>query len=156
VAPDTGLAESAGLEVDDGVVVDEHLRTSDPRILAAGDVANAHNPTLGRRLRVEHWDNAIRQGRLAARSILGHDVVYDWQPYFYTDQFDFGMEYVGHSSPSDAVEVRGSLADGEFVAYWLDADTVTAAMNVNIWDVNDRLRDIVGTRVSREDLTDMR
>jgi 3-phenylpropionate/trans-cinnamate dioxygenase ferredoxin reductase subunit len=156
VTPDTALAQAAKLEVDNGIVVDEHLRTFDPRILAAGDVANATNTALGKRLRVEHWDNAIRQGRLAARVILGEDAAYDWQPYFYTDQFDFGMEYVGHSSPSDAVEIRGSLADGEFIAYWLSGRTVTAAMNVNIWDVNDRLRELVGTEVEPAELTDLR
>jgi 3-phenylpropionate/trans-cinnamate dioxygenase ferredoxin reductase subunit len=156
VAPDTDLAAAAGLEVDDGIVVDERLRTSDPRVLAAGDVANASNTALGGRLRVEHWDNAIRQGRLAARVILGEDVAYDWQPYFYTDQFSFGMEYVGRSAPGDAVEVRGSLEDGEFIAYWLSGRTVTAAMNVNIWDVNDRLRELVGTEVDPAALTDLR
>jgi 3-phenylpropionate/trans-cinnamate dioxygenase ferredoxin reductase subunit len=156
VAPDTGLAAGAGLEVDNGIVVDEHLRTADPRILAAGDVANAHNSALGARLRVEHWDNAIRQGRLAARVILGEDAAYDWRPYFFTDQFQFSMEYVGRNSPGDDVVVRGSLEDDEFVAYWLDGSTVTAAMNVNIWDVNDRLRDLVGTTVDRDDLPDLR
>ena len=79
-------------------MVDEHLRTSDPRVLAAGDVADAHNTRLGR-LRVEHWDNAIRQGRLAASTMLGAGVAYDWQPYFFTDQYDLGMEYVGHGDP---------------------------------------------------------
>jgi 3-phenylpropionate/trans-cinnamate dioxygenase ferredoxin reductase subunit len=156
VAPDVALAEAAGLEVDNGIVVDEHLRTADRRILAAGDVANAASTALGKRLRVEHWDNAIRQGRLAARVILGEASAYDWQPYFYTDQFSFGMEYVGHSSPSDTVEIRGSLEDGEFIAYWLSGSTVTAAMNVNIWDVNDRLREIVGTEVDPGQLTDLR
>ena len=156
VAPDTALAADAGLEVDNGIVVDEHLRTADPRILAAGDVANARNTALGKRLRVEHWDNAIRQGRLAARVILGEDASYDWQPYFYTDQFSFGMEYVGHSSPGDSVEIRGSLEDGEFIAYWLAGSRVTAAMNVNIWDVNDRLRELVGTEVDPASLTDLR
>jgi 3-phenylpropionate/trans-cinnamate dioxygenase ferredoxin reductase subunit len=157
VAPDTEVAAAAGLEVDNGIVVDEHLRTADPRILAAGDVANATNTTLGTRLRVEHWDNAVRLGKLAGRVIGGEDASYDWQPYFYTDQFEFSMEYVGHSSPSDEVVIRGSLADNEFVAYWLaDGRRVTAAMNVNTWDVNDKLREMVGTDVEREELTDMR
>lgn len=156
VAPDVELAAAAGLEVEDGIVVDEHLRTSDPRIYAAGDVANATNTALGRRLRVEHWDNAIRQGKLAGRVIGGEDAAYDWLPYFYTDQFDFSMEYVGRSAPGDEVVVRGSLADSEFIAYWLSGTTVTAAMNVNVWDVNDRLREIVGTSVDRDELTDLR
>jgi 3-phenylpropionate/trans-cinnamate dioxygenase ferredoxin reductase component len=157
VAPDTELAAAAGLEVDNGIVVDEHLRTSDPNIYAAGDVANALNPTLGKGLRVEHWDNAIRQGKLAGRVIAGEDAAYTWQPYFFTDQFQFSMEYVGHSAPGDEVVVRGELEANEFVAYWLaDGKRVTAAMNVNIWDVNDRLREIVGTEVDPGRLTDMR
>jgi 3-phenylpropionate/trans-cinnamate dioxygenase ferredoxin reductase subunit len=159
-APATALAEAAGLEIAEpkaggGIVVDERLRTSDPHIWAAGDVANAAHTELGP-LRVEHWDNAIRQGKAVARSILGQDVAYDWQPYFYTDQFDFGMEYVGHGSATDDVEIRGSLESGEFIAYWLDGDVVTAGMNVNIWDVNDKLRELVGTTVDREQLTDLR
>ncbi|RHW29063.1 ferredoxin reductase [Nocardioides immobilis] len=159
-APVTGLAEAAGLtiagrEAGGGVAVDEHLRTSDPHIWAAGDVANAAHTRLGP-LRVEHWDNAIRQGKAVARSMLGQDVAYDWQPYFYTDQFDFGMEYVGRGSADDDVEIRGSLESGEFIAYWLAGDTVTAGMNVNIWDVNDQLRELIGSEVDRADLTDLR
>lgn len=154
--PETRLAEAAGLSVDNGVVVDEHLRASDPRVFAAGDVANARNASLGRSLRVEHWDNAVRQGALAARTMLGRDDRYDWAPYFYTDQFEFSMEYVGHGSADDDVEIRGDLGAGEFVAYWLAGDTVTAGMNVNTWDVNDRLRELVGTTVDRAALTDLR
>jgi 3-phenylpropionate/trans-cinnamate dioxygenase ferredoxin reductase subunit len=159
-APVTALAEAAGLAVTEpkaggGITVDEHLRTSAPHIWAAGDVANATHTRLGP-LRVEHWDNAIRQGKAVARSMLGQDVSYDWEPYFYTDQFDFGMEYVGRGSPSDDVEIRGSLESGEFIAYWLDGDTITAGMNVNIWDVNDQLRELVGTTVDRGALTDLR
>ena len=154
-APSVELAQSAGLRVENGIVVDEHLRSSDPRVLAAGDVALATHTRWGP-LRVEHWDNAIRQGRLAARSMLGQDAVYDWQPYFFTDQFEFSMEYVGHSSPTDRVVVRGDLAGQEYVAYWLDGTTLTAAMNVNVWDVNDQLREMVGTQVDPESLTDLR
>jgi len=159
-APVTALAEAAGLAVTEpkaggGITIDEHLRTSAPHIWAAGDVANATHTRLGP-LRVEHWDNAIRQGKAVARSMLGQDVSYDWEPYFYTDQFDFGMEYVGRGSPSDDVEIRGSLESGEFIAYWLDGDTITAGMNVNIWDVNDQLRELVGTTVDRGALTDLR
>ena len=151
--PRTELAEAAGLSVTvDGIVTDDHLRTSDPHVWAAGDAALAMHATLGP-LRVEHWDNAIRQGKAAARAILGQDVTYDWQPYFFTDQFEFSMEYVGYSSPSDAVEIRGKEEDNEFIAYWLDDDhTVTAGMNVGIWDVNDTLRDMVGTTVNPAEL----
>lgn len=154
--PNTELAEQAGLRVDNGIVVDERLRTSDPRVYAAGDAALATHTTWGP-LRVEHWDNAIRQGQLAARSILGQDAVYDWAPYFFTDQFEFSMEYVGHSAPSDRVIIRGDLAGREYVAYWLDdTNTVTAGMNVNVWDVNDRLREQVGRQVDPEELPDLR
>jgi 3-phenylpropionate/trans-cinnamate dioxygenase ferredoxin reductase component len=158
--PDTSLAEAAGLAVASprdggGIIVDAHLRTSDPQVYAAGDVALATHTTLGP-LRVEHWDNAIRQGTLAARVMLGQEAVYDWQPYFFTDQFEFSMEYVGHGAPDDQVEIRGDRDAHEFIAYWLRDATVTAAMNVGIWDVNDRLRELVGQRVDPADLTDLR
>jgi len=157
--PETGLAERAGIEVSNGIVVDDRLRTSDPRVYAAGDVATAVHATLGP-LRVEHWDNAIRQGRLAGRVILGQDVSYDWAPYFFTDQFEFSMEYVGRGAPDDQVVIRGDRDAHEFIAYWLrpvpDGKTVTAAMNVGIWDVNDRLREMVGTVVDPDELTDLR
>lgn len=152
--PRVELAQQAGLEIDRGVVVDEHLRTSDPAILAVGDIANAHNTLLGLRLRREHWDNALRQGALAARTILGKDDVYDWLPYFFTDQFDLGMEYVGTNAPSDEPVIRGSLESGEFIVFWLRDGVVTAAMNVNIWDVTDVLRGIVGKSVDSDRLAD--
>lgn len=152
--PNTELAEAAGLAVDNGVLVDEHLRTADPRILAVGDVANAYNKALGQHLRVEHWDNARRQGELAAATILGAGMVYDWQPYFFTDQFDLGMEYVGHSLPEDEVVIRGDQGSGEFLAFWLRDGAVSAAMNVNIWDVNDDLRAVIGRKVHPDRLAD--
>ena len=147
VTPNTGLAVDAGLVEDNGIAVDERLRTGNPAILAAGDVANAFHTTLGRRVRVEHWDNAIRQGRLAADSVLGRDAVYDWQPYFYTDQYDLGMEYVGLGQPDDDVVVRGDLDSGAFLAFWTKDDVVTAAMQVNVWDVVETLRQVVGRKV---------
>lgn len=151
--PAVELAEAAGLDTDNGVLVDSYLRTSDPDILAAGDVANAENTQLGR-VRVEHWDNAIRQGTLAAKTILGHTDRYDWQPYFFTDQFDLGMEYVGHAGPGAETVIRGRMDSGEFIAFWLEGGVVTAAMNVNIWDVNDTLRGIVGRTVEAGRLAD--
>lgn len=144
-APNTMLAEQAGLPVGDGVLVDDRLRAGE-HVYAVGDVASAQHATLGR-LRVEHWDNARRQGRLAAQVLAGKDGRYDWQPYFYTDQFDLGMEYVGRGSADDDVVVRGERESGEFLAFWQRDGVVTAAMNVNIWDVNDRLRTLVGRRV---------
>jgi 3-phenylpropionate/trans-cinnamate dioxygenase ferredoxin reductase subunit len=152
--PNTELAEEAGLKVDNGVVVDEHFATSDPDVLAIGDVARAFNTALGESLRVEHWDNAIRQGKAVAHVLLGQDVSYDWQPYFYTDQYDLGMEYVGHSDPSDEVVVRGDTTTGEFIAFWLDGRVLTAGMNVNVWDVDQDIRALLGRAVDRELLAD--
>jgi len=153
-APNTELAAAAGLQVDNGILVDERLRTSDPAVLAAGDAANAVNVRLGTRLRVEHWDNAIRQGRLAAAVLLGRPDRYDWQPYFYTDQFELGMEYVGYSAPGDEVVIRGDTDGGEFIAFWLRNGALTAAMNVNIWDVNDDLRELLGRTIAADRLRD--
>ncbi len=152
--PRIQLADAAGLKIDNGVLVDEHMVTSDPAILAIGDIANAYHTTLRTRLRREHWDNAIRQGQLAARTILGQDAAYDWLPYFFTDQFDLGMEYVGNNAPDDETVLRGTLESGEFIVFWRRDETVTAAMNVNIWDVNDDLRAVVGCRVDAARLAD--
>lgn len=153
-APNTRLAELAGLSLDNGIVVDELFRTGDPHVYAIGDVANAHNTALGSRLRVEHWDNAIRQGRAVARTIIGEDTPYDWQPYFYTDQFDLGMEYVGHGRAEDEVVLRGDPEGGEFVAFWLRDGRLTAGMNVNVWDVNDDIRALLGRVVDPGALAD--
>ncbi|NLG20016.1 MAG: FAD-dependent oxidoreductase [Actinomycetales bacterium] len=154
-APNTGLAREAGLSVGSGILVDEHLRSvDDPDILAVGDVAEARHTASGAPLRVEHWDNAIRQGKLAAATITGADEVYDWAPYFYTDQFDLGMEYVGRGSAEDDVVIRSDLASGEFIAFWLRDGAVSAAMNVNIWDVNDDLRALIGRQIAPERLAD--
>jgi len=137
VHPNVGLAETAGLAVDNGVVVDQSLRTSDPRIYAAGDIANAYHPLYSTHLRVEHWATALHSGPAAARSMLGVRVVYDRLPYFYTDQYDLGMEYTGHAPPGgyDTVVVRGDLAKREFIAFWTADRRVVAGMNVNVWDV---------------------
>ncbi|MFF8770427.1 NAD(P)/FAD-dependent oxidoreductase [Kitasatospora sp. NPDC015120] len=145
IAPDTALAEAAGLEVDNGVKTDQYLRTSDPDIHAAGDVANAYHPLFGRHLRVEHWANALNQPQTAARAMLGEDAVYDRVPYFFSDQYDLGMEYVGWVEPGgyDRVVFRGDPATREFIAFWLSGGRVLAGMNVNVWDVTDPVRDLV-------------
>jgi 3-phenylpropionate/trans-cinnamate dioxygenase ferredoxin reductase subunit len=143
VAPNVDLARSAGLDVDNGVLVDASLRTSDAHIFAAGDIANAEHPVLRRRIRVEHWANALHQPEVAAQSILGKDAVYDRLPYFFTDQYDLGMEYVGYATADDDVVVRGDLESREFVALWQRDGRVVAGMNVNIWDVTDRIRDLI-------------
>jgi NADPH-dependent 2,4-dienoyl-CoA reductase/sulfur reductase-like enzyme len=159
VTPNVELAEAAGLETDNGVLVDEHLGTSDPDVFAAGDVANALHPVLGRRVRVEHWDTAIEQGRTAAHAMLGHAPTYDRLPYFFTDQYDLGMEYVGSVGPDgyDEVVLRGdtTAAGGRtFTAFWLKGDQVLAAMHANDWDATDHLRAIVGRRVEAVRLRD--
>ena len=143
VTPNVDLARQAGLDVDDGVLVNAGLRTSDAHVFAAGDVANAEHPVLGRRIRVEHWANALHQPEVAAQSILGKDAVYDRLPYFFTDQYDLGMEYVGYATADDDVVVRGDLESREFVALWVRDGRVVAGMNVNVWDVTDRIRDLI-------------
>jgi 3-phenylpropionate/trans-cinnamate dioxygenase ferredoxin reductase subunit len=129
VTPDVDLARCAGLAVDNGVVVDEHLRSSAPDVWAAGDVANAYHPFAGRHVRVEHWANALHQPVVAAQAMLGKDAVYDRLPYFFTDQYDLGMEYTGFGGGE--VVMRGD--EREFVAFWLRDGRLTAAMNVNVW-----------------------
>ena len=155
-APRTELAEAAGIDVDNGIVVDEWLRTSVPDVYAAGDVANAFHPLLGRQLRVEHWDNAIEQGAAAGRSMLGTGAPYDRMPYFFTDQYDFGMEYVGSVGPEgyDEVVLRGQAATRVFTAFWLSGGQVVAAMHANDWDAITPVRAIVGSRVAAARLRD--
>jgi 3-phenylpropionate/trans-cinnamate dioxygenase ferredoxin reductase subunit len=146
VAPRTDLAEAAGLEIDNGVKVDEYLRTAADGLYAAGDVANAWHPHYRRHLRVEHWANALNQGATAGRNAAGQRDAYTRLPYFFSDQYDLGMEYVGYADPNDAVVVRGDLAAREFVAFWQRDGAVSAAMNVNVWDVVDDLRALVESR----------
>lgn len=146
VAPRVELAEAAGLEIDNGVRVDASLVTSAPGIYAAGDVANAHNVLLERSVRVEHWANALEQGPAAARSMLGRDVAWDWVPYFFSDQYDVGMEYAGYATEWDEVAFRGDPASREFVAFWLGGGRVLAGMNVNVWDVNEAIQALVRSR----------
>jgi 3-phenylpropionate/trans-cinnamate dioxygenase ferredoxin reductase subunit len=145
--PATDLAEAAGLSVDNGVVVDASLRTSDPNVFAAGDVASAFNPILGRHLRVEHWANALNAGPVAARAMLGQDVAYDRVPYFFSDQYDLGMEFSGHPEGYTRVVTRGDVDGREFIGFWLDGENrVLAGMNVNVWDVTDAIQALVRSR----------
>jgi 3-phenylpropionate/trans-cinnamate dioxygenase ferredoxin reductase component len=146
VAPRTGLVESAGLHVDNGVMVDERLESSLPGVFAAGDVANAHHPFYGRHVRVEHWANALKEGPLAARAMLGHDVAYEEIPYFFSDQYDVGMEYAGFATSWDDVVFRGDVKGREFVAFWLEGGRVVAGMNVNVWDVNEAIAALIRSR----------
>jgi 3-phenylpropionate/trans-cinnamate dioxygenase ferredoxin reductase subunit len=154
-APRVELAQEAGLGVDNGVLVDARLRSTDPHVYAAGDIANQLHPLLERRIRVEHWDTAAEQGRVVARNMLGGDEEYTRLPYFFTDQYDLGMEYVGSLGPEgyDEVVVRGDLA-GTFTAFWLSGDRVVAGMHVNDWDAIDPIRSLVGSRVAPDRLRD--
>jgi NADPH-dependent 2,4-dienoyl-CoA reductase/sulfur reductase-like enzyme len=157
-APNDQLAANAGLGVDDGVLTDEALRSSDANIFAAGDVANSFNPLLGRRIRVEHWSNALDGGPAAARAMLGQPVVYDKVPYFFSDQYDLGMECAGLPTPGsyDDIAFRGDRAGLEFIAFWLSGGRVVAGMNVNVWDVSDDIQALIrsGRPVDLSRLTD--
>jgi NADPH-dependent 2,4-dienoyl-CoA reductase/sulfur reductase-like enzyme len=162
-APRVALAEAAGLEIADrarggGVVVDERLRTSDPDIYAAGDVASFHHALFGTGLRVEHWANALNGGRAAARAMLDRDVTYDRVPYFFSDQYDLGMEYSGWAPAGsyDQVVIRGDAGKREFIAFWVKDGRVLAGMNVNVWDVTDKIQRLIRSkaRVDTEALAD--
>jgi 3-phenylpropionate/trans-cinnamate dioxygenase ferredoxin reductase subunit len=146
VTPRVELAGEAGLAVDDGVVVDESLATSDPAIFAAGDVANAWHPFYERHLRVEHWANALNQPRTAALGMLGREASYDRLPYFFSDQYEVGMEYTGYARDWDEVVLRGDVAKREFIAFWLKDRRVLAGMNVGVWDVTDPITALIASR----------
>jgi 3-phenylpropionate/trans-cinnamate dioxygenase ferredoxin reductase component len=142
ILPNSELAGSAGLDVDNGVLADAHLRTSDPDVVVAGDVANAFHPLLARRLRVEHWANAMHQPAVAAATMLGRDASYDRLPYFFSDQYDVGMEYFGYADPAeaDAVVLRGDPQSQEYAAFWVRAGRLLAGMHVNRWDDADAIK----------------
>ncbi|MEO6529849.1 MAG: FAD-dependent oxidoreductase [Specibacter sp.] len=148
VVPNTGLAQAAGLTINNGIEVSSSLQTSHADVFAAGDVANSLHPFTGTRARSEHWANAIASGRVAAKSMLGRDAVLDDIPYFYTDQFDLGMEYSGFGALTKDAElvVRGSLEKREFIAFWILDGRVVAGMNVNIWDVQDAIKALISSR----------
>jgi 3-phenylpropionate/trans-cinnamate dioxygenase ferredoxin reductase subunit len=146
VSPRTQLASDAGIAVDNGILVDHKLQTSAPQVFAVGDVANAWHPFFEQRIRVEHWSNALNQGPAAARAMLGKAVSYDRIPYFFSDQYDVGMEYSGCAPKWDEVVFRGDRADGSFIAFWLQDARVVAGMNVNIWDVNDHVQALIRSR----------
>ncbi len=149
IEPVVDLAAAAGLEVDNGVVTDAGLRTGDPDVYACGDVASWQHPGLNRRLRVEHWANALTGGPAAAKAMLGQAVTYDPVPYFFTDQYDLGMEFAGWFEPGgsahgpERVVFRGDPATREFIAFWTAGDRVLAGMNVNVWDVSDDIQALV-------------
>ena len=143
--PRTEIAADAGLKTDNGIVVDQHLRTSDPDIFAAGDIARTYNPRLGRHIRVEHWANARRQGVVAARAMLGQDAADVRPSYFFTDQYDLSMEYTGDIGPAgyDRVIFRRHANSNQMIVFWLHEQRVQAGMNINIWDVADDIEGLV-------------
>jgi 3-phenylpropionate/trans-cinnamate dioxygenase ferredoxin reductase component len=143
VTPRVELAEAAGLTLDNGVVTDEYLAGSAPGVFAAGDVANAWHPVFGRSIRLEHWSSALNQGPVAARNMVGRRTPYEQVPYFYSDQYDVGMEYSGYALGWDQVVFRGDPAGREFIAFWLTGGRVVAGMNVNVWDVADSIAALV-------------
>lgn len=158
-APNVEIARVGGLTVDDGVVVDASLRTSDPDVFAVGDIARFMHPLLGQRIRVEHWANALNQPKVAAAGMLGKEAAWEDLPYFFSDQFDLGMEYVGYVEPGgyESVVFRGDVAGREFIAFWVSADgRVLAGMNVNVWDVTDPIKAMIrsGKSVDLERLAD--
>ncbi|WP_239437120.1 NAD(P)/FAD-dependent oxidoreductase [Arthrobacter alpinus] len=148
VVPNIALAQGAGLTINNGIEVTAGLQTSEPDVFAAGDVANARHPFTGALARSEHWANAIAGGKVAARSMLGQDAVLDDIPYFYTDQFDLGMEYSGFGALTKDAElvIRGSLEKREFIAFWLLDGRLVAGMNVNIWDVQDTIKELISSQ----------
>ncbi len=143
VAPRTTLAESAGIECENGILVSQRLETSAAGVFAAGDVANAWHPFYEQRIRVEHWANALNQGPAAARSMLGRLDAYERLPYFFSDQYDVGMEYSGYATRWDEVVFRGDPEAPEFIAFWLDGGRVVAGMNVNVWEVTDQIQALI-------------
>jgi 3-phenylpropionate/trans-cinnamate dioxygenase ferredoxin reductase subunit len=156
--PRTELGAAAGLKIDNGIVVDEHLRTSDPDIFAAGDIAHAYNPRLGRHIRVEHWANAKRQGVAAAKAMLGQNAL-DLRPsYFFTDQYDLSMEYTGDIGPAgyDEVIFRRYAEPGQMIVFWLYEQRIQAGMNINIWDVAEDIDRLIQSPrpINEDDLAD--
>ena len=134
-----------------GPLVDDRLRTSVANIYAAGDIARAEHPILGGTVRVEHWGTALEQGPVAARNMLGQDIAYDRIPYFFSDQYDVGMEYAGHALSYDRVVFRGDPSTFEFMAFWMRGDRVAAGINVNVWDVNEDIQALVRSGASVDD-----
>jgi NADPH-dependent 2,4-dienoyl-CoA reductase/sulfur reductase-like enzyme len=156
--PNVDLARSAGAAVGSGVLTDAALRTDLPNVYAAGDIADAYHPIAGMRLRSEHWANALHGGAAAARSMLGRSVSYDDIPYFYTDQYDLGMEYSGFGPLARGADIvyRGDRERREFISFWVAEGRVVAGMNVNVWDVNEAVQGIIrrGNRVDPRRLAD--
>jgi 3-phenylpropionate/trans-cinnamate dioxygenase ferredoxin reductase subunit len=154
VQPNTELAADAGIEVatrenGSGIVTGSDLQSSAPDVYAAGDVVRWDHPLFGQPVRVEHWQNAKDTGKSAAKAILGQDVAHDAIPFFFTDQFDLGMEYAGYVPRGTSYDVvlRGDPASGAYLAFWLDDDRhVLAGMHVNTWGAIDAIQDLIRSK----------
>ena len=146
VTPRIALAEDAGLKIENGVVTDEFLQSSVPGVFAAGDLANAWHPVLNARIRLEHWSAALNQGPVAAKNMLGTPTPYEKIPYFFSDQYDVGMEYSGYAVDWDQIVYRGDPGTREFIAFWLKGDLLAAGMAVNTWDMADPIADLVAAK----------
>ena len=149
--PNVQLAQATGLDVDNGVLTDEYLRTSHPGVLAVGDIANAWHPVLQTRIRVEHWANALNQPKTVAATIIGEWTAYDRLPYFYSDQYDVGLEYTGHVARGDVTElvVRGDESSGAFMAFWTREGRVAAGLSINLWDQMEDIQELIRSREVR-------
>ncbi|KRA24105.1 pyridine nucleotide-disulfide oxidoreductase [Microbacterium sp. Root61] len=156
--PNTALALDAGLDVLNGILTDASLRTSAPHVYAAGDVANAYHPVIQQHLRSEHWANARTSGAVAAKAMMGGSATHSSIPYFYTDQFDLGMELSGYPPLMRDAElvIRGDLDAREFIAFWVDHGRVVGGMNVNVWDVQNGIKALIrsGSRLDAAALRD--
>ncbi len=149
--PNVETAVDSGLEVDNGVLVDERCRTSQERVFAAGDVASHFHPGLGRRVRVEHFEHASRQAAVAARNMMGETAAYDEPHWFWSDQFGRNFQYVGHAAPEDRMVVRGDLDEDVWTAFFLDGDRVTAAFALDAGEDIAVARELISARVGVPD-----
>jgi len=131
IHPVTALAAEGGLELANGIAVDPFLRASEQDIFAAGDVADHQHPVFGRRLRVEHWDNALKMGAAAAKNMMGAGVAFDDPHWFWSDQYDYNLQYVGFAAEWDELIVRGNLEERHFVGFYVKAGVVQAAVGIN-------------------------
>jgi 3-phenylpropionate/trans-cinnamate dioxygenase ferredoxin reductase subunit len=147
VTPRVALADGAGLTLENGVVTDEFLHASAPGVFAAGDVASAWHPLFQTRIRLEHWSSALNQGPVAAKNMLGTPVAYERIPYFFSDQYEVGMEYSGFAVDWDQIVYRGDPATRQFIAFWLKADRLVAGMAVNTWDMADPIAALVAEQL---------
>lgn len=143
VKPDTILAESAGVMVNNGIMVDDFLRTSQPDIFAAGDVANFYNPALDKRIRVEHEDNALKMGKHAGRVMAGDQQPYHHLPFFYSDMFELGYEAVGELDPAMETYSDWTTKFKEGVVYYLKNGRVKGVLLWNVWDQVDEARKLI-------------